>query len=473
MVALRVRQDPERFPGREAELATDFSAIDEQRFHGFHWRAMLTTGLGVFCDGYDLSALGLVLPQVLASYGHGQLTGLQSSFLSAAALVASAIGALIFGALGQKGRKRFYGYDVLILGVGAVAQAFAPGVGWLIAARFFLGLGVGADYVLSPVIMAEHANRADRGRAIGLGFGAMWPAGALAAALFKLLLQALHVPDDLQWRLVLGAGAIPALGVLYFRRKMPETARFLARLGNDQAEAARVMQHIGGREVSAPPADERPFGEVFRVHARAIFSAALLWMIYDLVVYSAILFGPNLIARGLGMEGATFNILIELVFVIPASIGMSWFIIDRMGRKPLQVWGFAASAVVLVVFALLKANLAGLPALAFIAYGLFNVTQTGPGLVSGAGIYGVELAPTRIRTVAQSITVAGGRVGAAIAGFAFPLLFGRIGEVATVLILAALSLLGAVCTQWMVPETSSRSLEDINGDHALAAPVSG
>ena len=450
-------------------MASDFAAIDEQRFQAFHWRAVLTTGLGVFCDGYDLSALGLVLPDVLASYHVGQLTSLQSSILSAAALVASAIGALVFGALGQKGRKRFYGYDVLILGVGAIAQAFAPAFAWLVAARFFLGLGVGADYVLSPVIMAEHSNRADRGRALGLGFGTMWPLGALAAALFKLLLQSMHVPPDLQWRLVLAAGAIPALGVLYFRRKMPETARYLAKLEADKAQAVDVMRQVGGQEVAAPPADTRPFGEVFAAHARWIFSAALLWMIYDLVVYSAILFGPNLIAKGLGMNGAVFNVLIELVFVVPASVGMSWFLIDRMGRKPLQVWGFAASALMLVIFAVLKVNLAGAPAIAFIAYGLFNVTQTGPGLVSGAGVYGVELAPTRIRTVAQSITVAGGRIGAAIAGFAFPMLFGAIGEAATVMILVALSVLGAICTQLLVPETSSRSLEEINRETAQVA----
>ena len=458
-------------PGAEAELATDFSAIDEQKFHGFHWRTMLTTGLGVFCDGYDLSSLGLVLPLVVKSLSHASLTSLQTGTLAASALTGAAIGALVFGFLGQKGRRRFYGYDVLILGLAALAQAFAPSIGWMILLRFILGIGTGADYVLSPVIMAEHSNRTDRGRAIGLGFGTMWPIGALTAALFKLLLQALHVPDDLQWRLVLGAGAIPALGVLYFRRTMPETARFLARLGDARDEAAQVMRRIGGQDVAAPAADERPFGQVFAAHARWIFSAALLWMIYDLVVYSAILFGPNLIAKGMGMEGATFNTLIELVFVIPASVGMSWFLIDRMGRKPLQVWGFALSAVVLVVFALLKVKLTGAPMIAFIVYGLFNVTQTGPGLVSGAGIYGVELAPTRIRAVAQAITVAGGRIGAAISGFAFPLLFGRIGEAGTVLILAGLSLLGAVCTQLMVPETSARSLEEINGEPASASPA--
>ena len=138
---------------------------------------------------------------------------------------------------------------MLILGFAAIAQAFAPDIAWLIGMRFVLGLGVGADYVLSPVIMAEHSNRADRGRALGLGFGTMWPLGALAAVLFKLSLDAFKVAPDLQWRLVLAAGAVPALGVLYFRRKMPETARYLARLGRRPGAGRRCH-----------PSDQRRLG---------------------------------------------------------------------------------------------------------------------------------------------------------------------------------------------------------------------
>lgn len=451
---------------------TDFSVLDEQRFKAFHWRAMLTTGLGVFCDGYDLSSIALVLPLVLHSYGVEKLSSIQSGTLAASALVGAALGAIVFGFLGQKGRKRFYGFDVAILGIAALAQAFAPTLTWIIALRFVLGFGVGADYVLSPVIMAEHSNRADRGKALGLGFGTMWPLGALAAAILKLLLQSLNVPDDLQWRIVLGAGAVPALAVLYFRRQMPETARFLARVEANHAEAQRVMAQIGGAEpaaTAAPLADTRPFGQVFAAHARDIFAAGVLWMIYDLVVYSSILFGPSLIAQGMGLSAVTFQLLIELVFVVPASVSMSWFLIDRVGRKPLQVWGFLISAVMLGIFAGLRSKFAALPALAFIVYGLFNVSQTGPGLVSGAGVFGVELAPTRIRSVAQAITVAFGRVGAAISGFAFPLLFGKIGEIATVFVLAALSIAGGVLTQVLVPETGSRSLEEINREMAPVA----
>ena len=92
---------------------------------------MLVTGLGVFCDGYDISSIALVLPPVLRSYGIAHdVPNMQAAALSAAALVGSMLGALVFGVLAQKGRKRFYGLDVLILGVAALAQAFMPSV-WL------------------------------------------------------------------------------------------------------------------------------------------------------------------------------------------------------------------------------------------------------------------------------------------------------------------------------------------------------
>ena len=438
-----------------------FTVLDEQRFKFFHWRTTLTTGLGVFCDGYDLSSVGLVLPLVLASFGQSSLTSLESAMLAASALVGAAIGAILFGVLGQSGRKRFYGFDVLILGITALAQAFAPDLDWLIAIRFLLGIGVGADYVLSPVIMAEHANRADRGMALGLGFGTMWPVGALAAGVLNLLLQGVGLSPDLQWRIVLAAGAIPAFSVLYLRRRMPETARYLARLAGDGEQAARIIHEIAGTQAAVPEADRRSFRAVFAQHAGPIFAASLLWMVYDLVVYGSILFGPSLIAGSLGIAPVTFQLLLEIVFVIPASALLSIFVIDQFGRKPLQVWGFVFCALTVGLFGLMQDRLLAVPLLAFSVYGLFTGAQTGPGLVSGAGVLGVELAPTRIRAVAQAATVAAGRVGAAASAFAFPLLFASICQAGAYFVIAGLAVLGAILTQVLVPETGRIALEAI------------
>ncbi|HEY1414489.1 MAG TPA: MFS transporter, partial [Caulobacteraceae bacterium] len=151
----------------------------------------------------------------------------------------------------------------------------------------------------------------------------------------------------------------------------------------------------------------------------------------------------------------------QIFFILPASILGSIFVIDRIGRKPLQAWGFLIGAVLVAIFAVLQPVLAAMPLLGFLVFGLFNVAETGPGLVSGAGVLGVELAPTRIRTVAQSITVAGGRIGAAISSFFFPLLFKSMGQSAAYWVIAVIAALGALATWLLVPETGRISLEAI------------
>lgn len=445
--------------------AHSFNELDEQPFNRFHWLALFTTGMGVFTDGYDLASIGLVLPLVLASFGVAKITSLQSGMLAGSALVGAGIGALIFGALAQNGRKKYYGMDVTLMAITALAQAFAPNLKSLIAIRFILGVGIGADYVLSPTIMAEHANRRDRGKKIALGFGVMWPTGAAVAALVLLLLGTLGVAPDLQWRLVLAFGFIPAMSVLYLRRKMPETARYLARLAGDKTNASAVVRQIAGSEPETSPLlDRRAWSEVFAKHARPIFGAALLWLVFDIVVYSGILFGPSLIAKGLGLAPTTFSLITSFVFVIPgALIGVA--LIDKIGRKQLQVIGFIGAAIMLALFAWQRDQVMSAPAFGMILFGLYSVFITaGPSMVAGAGILGVELAPTRIRTIGQSVTVVGGRIGASISAFLFPLFFGVLGETGVIALLAALSVLGAVCTLLVIPETAQRSLEDINAD---------
>jgi MFS family permease len=449
-----------------------FKLLDEQPLKRFHLRAMFTTGMGVFTDGYDLSSIGVVLPLVLAAFGVNHISSFQGGALAGSALVGAAVGALLFGALAQKGRKKFYGLDVTLMAIAAVAQIFATDLWSLIAIRFVLGIGIGADYVLSPTIMAEHANRADRGKTLGLGFGVMWWLGALAAGILLFVLKGVGVSSDMQWRIVLAAGAVPALSVLYLRRRMPETARYLARLAGDPGAAAEVIEEVSGApRVDVPPQDRREFWEVLRQYAGPILASAVLWMLFDIVVYSGILFGPSLIAQGLGMQPAVFSLLTSAIFIVPPAIIVSYYALDRFGRKPIYAVGMIMAAVMLGIFAFFKPELNAAPVLGLIVYGLYSVFIVFPSMTSGAGIFGVELAPTRVRTVAQSISVVGGRIGASTSAFLFPLLFGLIGEGGVIALLAGCAVLGGVLSLIIIPETRGRSLEDINEEHLV--PVSG
>ncbi len=448
---------------------TGFKPLDDQPFKAFHWRAVFTTGMGVFTDGYDLASIGVVLPLVLASFGVAHIGSLDAALLAGSALLGAAVGALIFGMLGQQGRKKFYGLDVAIMAIAAVAQIFAPNLIWLIAIRFILGIGVGADYVLSPTIMAEHANRADRGRSLGFGFSVTWWLGGAVAGVLLLVLHACGVAPDLIWRIVLAAGALPALSVLYLRRQMPETTRFLARVAGDTEAARAVTETVTGRVQDLPPVDNRSFMSVFCTHLPQILGAALLWFVFDIVIYSTVLFGPSLIAKGLGMSPAGFTVLMDLIFIMPAVLIGALFLLDRFGRKPVQTWGYIGASLVLVAFAVLHQEIMHNAVLGLVLFGAFNMLIMGPSMVSGSGILGVELAPTRIRTVAQGITVVGGRLGASLSAFVFPLLFVKLGESAAIGLLVGLSIVGAILTQIVIPETAGRSLEDLSGEVMEAA----
>ena len=442
-----------------------FTQLDEEPIHRFHLLAVFTTGMGVFTDGYDLSSIGVVLPLVLASFGIDHISGLQSGLLAGSALVGAAVGALIFGALAQRGRKRYYGMDVALMATAAAAQIFAPDLWSLIAIRFVLGIGVGADYVLSPTIMAEHANRRDRGKKVAFGFGVFWCLGAFVAALVLLAVQALGFSPSAQWRIVLAAGAIPALSVLYLRRKMPETARYLARVAGDGKAAREVINGITGRKTELSPlVDRRAWREVFSQHRKDVFGAALLWLVYDIVIYSSILFGPSVIAKGIGVSPIVFQLVSYGVFVIPGTV-LGVGLIDGFGRKPLLALGFALAGGSLALFAVLQGSAASVPLLGLALFGLYNFTiSLGPGAVSGSGLLGVELSPTRIRSIAQSVTVVGGRIGASTAAFLFPALLGVTGVTGLLYILAVVSLIGTILTFIVIPEPKGRSLEEINGD---------
>jgi putative MFS transporter len=205
------------------KLGDVFRPLDSKKFSIFHVKSLFTTGMGVFSDGYLLSSISLVLLFVLSSFGISKSSSSYEFWLgvlSGSVFIGAALGAILFGFLANKGRKTFYGVDVMLMTVGALLQAFATSPTELAIIRFIVGIGTGADYVLSPLIMAEHSNAKDRGKLIAVGFGLMWSLGAITASLEFLGMDTLSIPHDLMWRIILGAGAIPAASVIYLRRKV-------------------------------------------------------------------------------------------------------------------------------------------------------------------------------------------------------------------------------------------------------------
>ncbi|MEM3324488.1 MAG: MFS transporter [Metallosphaera sp.] len=222
---------------------------EEKKLNSFHIKTMLIAGAGQIVDGYDLTAAALVTTPLMEYFGSSLLT--LSTSLFASIISGNILGALIFGYLARHGRKRFYGVDAILMTLGALLQAFVSSPYQLVFLRFLLGLGIGADYVLSPLVAAEYANRKDRGKILGISGGVMWNVGALISAVVTLALG-YFLPSDILWRAVLALGCVPAISVIIFRRRYPETPHYLLFIKRD-------LKELGERDTSKDISKIIPF----------------------------------------------------------------------------------------------------------------------------------------------------------------------------------------------------------------------
>ena len=160
--------------------------------------------------------------------------------------------------------------------------------------------------------------------------------------------------------------------MIYLRRKIPETPRYLLRVKGDIQKFEEVVKTLAKTDVQVigEVKDVNSFSEYFAKFGKVFIAAALLWFLYDIIGYSNGLFGPSLIAKSIGIDnGAVFSLIIDFAFAIPGGI-VAILTIDKVGRKPLQVIGTVVMAIALLAFASLKPILPAL--IALILYGIHD-----------------------------------------------------------------------------------------------------
>jgi PHS family inorganic phosphate transporter-like MFS transporter len=410
-----------------------------------HYKIMFISGMGFFTDAYDLFVIGIVATLVTAQW---HISGTQKSLLTSLALLSSAAGAIAFGRIADRlGRKKIYGYEVLVLAVGAIATSLSPGIWWLIGFRAILGFGIGGDYPVSATIMSN------RGRMVSLVF-AMQGLGLIVGPLLAIILLSTGMSENLVWRLLLAFGAIPALSVFYLRRQLNETPRFqLAQIEGKEADekAKREGKATGMRGVLA---DRRLL--------RWLIGASVAWFLFDLVYYGNTISTPiivKLVAPHATLITQTAYILgIFGVFAFPAYF-LAAFTIDHIGRRRMQFGGFIMIA--LAFFGLWLVPGATTTVVPFLL--LFGATyffaEFGPNTTTF--VYPAEIFPVRVRTSSHGIAAASGKIGAFVGTYALTALLPRIGLGSTSALVGGVAAVGAVITITMLPEPKGQSLEEI------------
>jgi MFS transporter, putative metabolite transport protein len=438
--------------------------LDEASIGKVHRRSAWAAGLGIFLDGYDISIIAIALILLKPEW---HLGALQTGLLGGAALAGAFAGSLLGGPLADRfGRKAIYLLDMATFLIAALASSFAWDITSLVVLRFVLGLGVGADYPLSATYLIEFLPRARRGR-ITVWVFALWMGGATVSSAVGLALLPL---GEQAWRFMLASGAIPALGILWLRKNLPESPRWFLRRGRIKeavAVLAQLVSSLSDKErqdliTAEQQHQQTPLArwiELFSpIYIRRTLFVTLPWFLFDIMGYSFGIYAP-LLLLGLGLHGnvqsVIGNTLLDIVAIIgTALLAMS---IERIGRLRAQIWGFVGSVIgLLLVWAF---ALHGPPPLAVLAAGLLLwQVAISYGPANTCWIFPVELYPTELRASAHGLATAVSRVGALIAVFLLPLAQERFGEAWLMLAFAATGIAGALLSIWLGEETAQKPL---------------
>jgi MFS transporter, PHS family, inorganic phosphate transporter len=458
---------PEAAPGK-------FEALDDAKINKFQLKIMFVSGMGFFTDAYDLFVIGIVVALLKTEWS---LSTSQVSWLNSATLLASAVGAIVFGRVADiLGRKKIYGYEVLILAAGALASAFAPNYTFLLVSRVILGIGIGGDYPVSATIMSEYSGKQTRGRMVGLVF-AMQGAGLIVGPLVASILLGSGISNDFTWRILLALGAIPGLAVFYLRRKIQETPRFAA-AGGAHEEADAAVSHATGS--AAPPRSAQeskarhPQGmlEGFAVLARSrrmllwLIGTAGCWALLDFCYYGNTISTPEILKLLDPHASLLHNTLIQLgifaVFAVPGYV-VAILLLDKTGRRSIQTLGFAMMALMFLLLGIIPT--ATTVAVQFvILYGIsYFFTEFGPNTTTF--IYPAEIFPVEVRTTGHGISAGAGKMGAFAGAFIFPdLLASSLGIRGAEIVAGVVAVAGMLLTIALLPEPKGKTLEELSAD---------
>ncbi len=219
--------------------------MDRMPWSKFHWLVIVGLGTAWILDGLEI--------QLVASAGYAKTLGMSSAqvgLTSTIYLLGQVTGALIFGRLTDKlGRKRLFVVTLGIYLIGSAIAGLSPTMWFLWVFRFIAGMGIGGEYSAINSAIDELIPGKYRGR-VDLAINGTYWAGAMLGALGSYwLLDTERFPENIGWRIAFFIGPVLGLGIIYLRRFIPESPRWMVTHG--QGEAAEEIVEGIERDVRA------------------------------------------------------------------------------------------------------------------------------------------------------------------------------------------------------------------------------
>jgi len=460
--------------------------LDRMPWSRWHWLIVVSLGATWILDGLEVTLAGS-LGGILTRHETLGLTDTEVGATATCYLAGAVIGALLFGyGTDRFGRKKLFFITVAVYLIGTALSAFSWNFASYAFFRALTGAGIGGEYAAINSAIDELIPARVRGRVDLMINGSYWVGAALGSGATVILLDPNRFPISLGWRFAFAIGATLGLIVIFFRRWIPESPRWLMIHGRN-AEAEEIVDQVERRFVSDPetlPAHDSPptriqtrthtpwreiWNAVVHEHRRRSFLGFVL-MLTQAFFYNAIFFTYALVLmRFYGVPEQRVG-----GYLLPFALGnvlgpiVLGHLFDTIGRKQMIAATYGVSGILL-----------GLTGWLFHAELLTAQTQTlawtiiffvASAAASSAYLTVSEIFPLEIRAFAIAIFYA---IGTLAGGVGAPILFGWIIATGSsdalfigYLVAAVLMIFGAIVELWIGVAAERRPLEDV------AAPLS-
>ncbi|MCU7695008.1 sugar porter family MFS transporter [Haoranjiania flava] len=427
-------------------------------------RMAFISALGGYLFGFDFAVIAGALPFLADQFA---LNEYWEGFLTASLALGCIAGCLFAGAFSDKvGRKKALMAAAFIFLVSSLAMGFSTGRDVFIFARFVAGVGVGMASVLSPMYIAEISPASMRGQMVSINQLTV----TIGIFITSLVNYALRDAGDDAWRWMVGLGAVPSflflIGVIW----LPESPRWLVTKKREK-DAAIILHKIGGelyavKSVSSIQ-DTLQGEDTKKVSFKEVFSRAALpaiiigmglavfqqWSGANAIFnYGAKIFESIGFSLGAQLKQLVIINAVNLIFTL-----IAMWQVDKLGRKPLMLFGALGLCVSYIISAILLQqglSVAVWPLLAAIAIYAMTLAPVTWVVIS-------EIFPNKVRGKATSIAVVALWMAYAVLVFTFPILVEKTGTYTPFYIYAGICLLGFIFVKLRVKETKGKTLEEL------------
>ncbi|KRP04265.1 MAG: MFS transporter, partial [Sphingobacteriales bacterium BACL12 MAG-120802-bin5] len=331
----------------------------------------LIVALGGLLMGFDASVISGVIRFIEVDF---ELTKLQIGWSVSSLTLTATLAMLVSGPLSNKiGRRKVLTYAAILYAISAIGSALSPDFVSLVIFRMIGGFGVGASLIIAPMYIAEIAPPHLRGRMVS--FNQLNIVIGISLAFFTnyLILQWSQSDsswarqlkfDEYTWRWMLGLETLPAILYFFGLFFVPKSPRWLILKGRFD-EAKVIMTRFTSEEIATQELEairkslEEDVKKHEKVTVRDLFQPAMrLVLTIGIVVavlqqitginsvffYAPMIFEQSGIGTDASFVQAILVGLINLVFTVLAIL-----FIDKLGRKPLLIFGVAGIALSMFV----------------------------------------------------------------------------------------------------------------------------